>query len=96
MSGALDYREKPARRRRYFQKQMRLGPATRAALLSRTLLTAVFRQGRKLTAHSTPKSAMRRCPPEARASDLKFSASILLGRRMLGEGLNVRAPIHWT
>lgn len=32
---------------RHSGKQMRLGPATQAALLSRIFPTAVFRQGRK-------------------------------------------------
>jgi hypothetical protein len=42
------------------QKQMRLGPATQAALLSRMLPTAVFRQGRKIIAARAPKSARQR------------------------------------
>ncbi len=44
---------------------MRPGPATQAALLSRTLptATAIFRQGRKIIAHRTPKNAVRRCHP---------------------------------
>jgi hypothetical protein len=45
------------------QKQMRPGPATRAALLSRTFLTAVFRQGERASRNRTGKSAMHRCSP---------------------------------
>jgi hypothetical protein len=39
---------------------MRPGPATLAALLSRTFLTAVFRQGERSSRNCTPKSAVHR------------------------------------
>ena len=39
------------------QKQMRLGPATQAALLSRMFPTAVFRQGRKIIAPALRRAA---------------------------------------
>jgi len=49
------------------------------------ILTAVFRQGERSSRNCTPKSAMQRCSPEACASGLRFSASILLGRRISEE-----------
>src|SRR3979411_1448253 len=67
------------------KKQMRPGPATRAALLSRTFLSAVFRQGERASRNCTGKSAMHRCSPEACASGLGFGVSILLGRRISEE-----------
>jgi len=39
---------------------MRPGPATLAALLSRTFLTAVFHQGERSSRNRTRKSAMHR------------------------------------
>ncbi len=66
-------------------KQMRPGPATRAALLSRTFLTAVFRQGERASRNCTGKGAMHRCSPETCASGLGFGVSILLGRRISEE-----------
>jgi len=42
------------------------------------ILAAVFRQGEKSSRNCTGKSAMHRCSPEACASGLRFSASILL------------------
>ena len=42
------------------------------------VLTAVFRRGERSSRNCTRKSAMHRCSPEACASGLRFSASILL------------------
>jgi len=42
------------------EKQMRLGPATQAALLSRMFLTAVFRRCERSSRNRTPGSAMHR------------------------------------
>jgi len=46
------------------------------------VLTAVFRAGERSSRNRTPKNAMHRRPPEACASGLRFSVSILLGRRI--------------
>jgi len=62
---------------------MRLGPATQAALLSRTFCLPSFALAKDHRATCTPKSAACfRCSPEACASGLRFSAPILLGRRI--------------
>jgi hypothetical protein len=74
---------------------MRLGPATQAALLSRMLPTAVFRQGRKIIAPRL-RRAPDSDPTEALAPGSKFSASILPLEEDFGGGRNARAPVHWT
>jgi hypothetical protein len=62
---------------------MRPGPATQAALLSRTFRNPSFAcaKDRRTMAHALVKVHSDRRSPEACASGLGFGASILLGRR---------------
>ena len=81
---------------RYLHKQMRLGPATQAALLSRMLPTVVFRQGRKIIV-----TALRRatgCDANLRLSPQVFEIqrSHPALEEDFGGGRNARAPAHWT
>src|SRR5208282_220203 len=73
------------------EKQMRPGPATRAALLSRTFRLPSLAGAKDHRTNGTPKSALPRCSPEACASGLRFNAFILLGR---GISLEAAKPGH--
>ena len=60
---------------------MRPGPATQAALLSRTFLTAVFHlAGGGSSRSGIPKNTMQQCTPETHVPSLLFSVFIPLCR----------------
>jgi hypothetical protein len=67
---------------------MRLGPATQAALLSRMLPTAVFRQGRKIIVTALRRAAGGDANLGLSPQVLKFSASILPLEEDFGGGRN--------
>jgi len=66
---------------------MRPGPATRTALLSRTFCLPSFAVAKDHRATALLRVPCIRRSPEARASGLRFSASILLGRGISEEGV---------
>jgi hypothetical protein len=85
------------------EKQMRLGPATQAALLSRMLLTAVFRsQAPKCFTEDHCAPALKRVPrsnakSETRAPVCEFSGSHpALEGEDFGRGRMPGHLIHWT
>ena len=82
---------------------MRLGPATQAALLSRMLLTAVFRpqapkhRGKRTLPTGAQENASQQRHAEARAPVWGFSGSILPWKRRISEEAAMpRHLIHWT
>jgi len=80
------------------EKQMRLRPATQAALLSRMLLAAVFRPEAKTITYWRSEERRAVMPGLKLAPQAcRFSASIPpLEGEDFGGGRNARAPAHWT